>query len=86
MRLCLRDRRKEWEKSIVHGKNCNRKLFWAAHKEGTAIDGHIRMLITYQEESIGLGQTLDDAKFAITLLTSLPESWNNFIARIDRLF
>ena len=41
------------------------------------------MLITYQEELIRLGQTLDDAEFAITLLTSLPESWNNFIAGID---
>ena len=62
-----------------------RKLFWAACEEGTAIDDHIRMLITYQEELIGLGQTLDDAKFAITLLTLLPESWNNFIAGIDTI-
>ena len=61
----------------------HRKLFWAACKEGTAIDDHIRMLITYCEELIGLGQTLDDAEFAINLLTSLPESWNNFIAGID---
>ena len=60
-----------------------RKLFQAACKEGTAIDDYIRMLITYCEELIGLGQTLDDAEFAITLLTSLPESWNNFIAGID---
>ena len=60
-----------------------RKLFRAACEEGTAIDDHIRMLITYREELIGLGQTLDDAEFAITLLTSLPESWNNFIAGID---
>ena len=50
--------------------------------EGTAIDDHIRILITYWEELIGLGQTLDDAKFAITSLTS-PESWNNFFAGID---
>ena len=60
-----------------------RKLFRAACEEGTAIDDHIRTLITYREELIGLGQTLDDAEFAITLLTSLPESWNNFIAGID---
>jgi hypothetical protein len=60
-----------------------RKLFRAACEEGTAIDDHIRTLITYREELIGLGQILDDAEFAITLLTSLPESWNNFIAGID---
>jgi hypothetical protein len=60
-----------------------RKLFRAACEEGTAIDDHIRMLISYREELIRLGQTLDDAEFAITLLTSLPESWNNFIAGID---
>src|SRR5208282_11660 len=60
-----------------------RKLFRAVCEETTPIEDHIRTLITYREELIGLGQTLDDAEFAITLLTSLPESWNNFIAGID---
>ena len=62
-----------------------RKLFQAVCEETTAIDDHIRTLITYREESIGLSQTLDDAEFAITLLTSLPESWNTFIAGIDTI-
>ena len=60
-----------------------RKLFRAASEEGTAIDDHIRTFISYLEELISLGQTLDDAEFAITLLTSLPESWNIFFAGID---
>ena len=39
--------------------------------------------LSHQEKLIRLGQTLDDAEFAITLLTLLLKSWSNVIAKID---
>ena len=60
-----------------------RKLFQAQCEEGTDIDEHIRMMQGYREELIGLGTTIEDSEFSITLLTSLLEAWNNFIGGID---
>jgi hypothetical protein len=59
------------------------KLFRAQCKEGTSIKEHIQTLREYQEELSSLGQTLSDEEFSFTLLTSLPESWNNFISAVD---
>ena len=60
-----------------------RKLFRAQCEEGTSIEDHIRTLREYQEELHNLGQELKDGEFAIVLLTSLPDSWNNYISSID---
>ncbi|KAJ8468724.1 hypothetical protein ONZ45_g17140 [Pleurotus djamor] len=60
-----------------------RKFFRAQCVEGTSIEEHIRTLRSYQEELHGLGQKIEDPEFSITLLTSLPESWNSFISAID---
>ena len=57
-----------------------RKLFWAACEEGTAI---ISECLSHIRKNGLDWDILDDAKFAITLLTSLLESWNNFIAGIN---
>ena len=65
---------------IVMGR---RKLFRAQCEEGTEVDEHIRVMQGYREELIGLGTKIEDAEFSITLLTSLPETWNNFIGGID---
>jgi gag-polypeptide of LTR copia-type len=47
------------------------------------IEEHIWTLCGYQEELHNLGQKIDGEEFSIILLTSLPESWNNYIASID---
>ena len=62
----------------------HQKLFQAQCKEGTFIEEHIRTLCGYQGELHSLGQKVDGAEFfSIILLTSLPESWNNYISSID---
>ncbi|KAJ8522799.1 hypothetical protein ONZ45_g628 [Pleurotus djamor] len=61
----------------------HRKFFRAQCVEGMSIEEHIRMLRSYQEELHGLGQKIEDPEFSITLLTTLPESWNSFISAID---
>ena len=48
-----------------------------------SIEDHIRTLWEYQEELHNLGQELKDGEFAIVLLMSLPDSWNNYISSID---
>ena len=60
-----------------------RKLFRAECTEGTTIDDHIRTLRGYQEELHNLGQKIDGEEFSIVFLTSLLESWDNYIASID---
>jgi gag-polypeptide of LTR copia-type len=47
------------------------------------IEEHIQILHGYQEELHNLGQKIDREEFSIILLTSLPESWNNYIALVD---
>jgi gag-polypeptide of LTR copia-type len=49
------------------------------------IEEHIRTLHGYQEELHSLGQKIEGEEFCIILLTSLPESWNNYIASIDTM-
>ena len=60
-----------------------RKLFRAQCEEQAEITEHIRVMQGYREELIGLGQAITEQEFSITLLTSLPETWNNFIGGID---
>lgn len=60
-----------------------RKLFRARCEEGTTIEEHIRTLRSYQEELQSLGEQIKDTEFSIILLTSLPDSWNNYISSID---
>ena len=59
------------------------RLFWAKCKDGTSIEDHIRTLRGYQEEWHNLGQKIEDEEFSIILLTSSPDSWNNYISSID---
>jgi hypothetical protein len=60
-----------------------RKLFRARCEEGTSVEEHIRTLRSYQEELHSLGEEINDSEFSIILLTSLPDSWNNYISSID---
>ncbi|KAL0958937.1 hypothetical protein HGRIS_014980 [Hohenbuehelia grisea] len=60
-----------------------RKFFRAHCDDDTSIEEHIRLMRTYQEELHSLGQKIEEEEFSITLLTSLPESWNSFISAID---
>jgi hypothetical protein len=60
-----------------------RKLFRAHCPEGADIEGHIRMLRGYQTELANLGQALKASDFSMTMLTSLPDTWNTFISSVD---
>jgi len=60
-----------------------RKLFRAHCPDGADIENHIRTLRGYQTELANLGQALNPSDFSMTLLTSLPDSWNTFISSID---
>ena len=61
------------------------KLFWAQCEEGGNIEEHVRTLWGYQQEYNSLSPTspLSDEDFSITMLTSLPDTWNTFISAID---
>ncbi|PBK82206.1 hypothetical protein ARMGADRAFT_1038807 [Armillaria gallica] len=59
------------------------KATWAQCKKGGDIEEHIRTLRSYQEELAALRHAVEEEDFSITLLTSLPESWNTFISSID---
>lgn len=60
-----------------------RKLFRAQCQEGEEISKHIRTMIHYRKELTSLGSKLSEDEFAITLLTSLPDSWDTFIQGVD---
>ncbi len=60
-----------------------RKLFRAQCPDAGDIEEHLRQLRTYRSELHALGQQLSDSDFAMTILTSLPDSWDAFIRAID---
>lgn len=60
-----------------------RKLFRAQCPEGGDIEEHLRQLRGYRSELHTFGQTLSDSDFSMTVLTSLPDSWDPFIRAID---
>lgn len=60
-----------------------RKLFCAQCPEGGDIEEHLRQLHGYRSELHTYGQTLSDSDFSMTVLTSLPDSWDPFICAID---
>jgi gag-polypeptide of LTR copia-type/Zinc knuckle len=60
-----------------------RKIYKAECAEGTPMEEHIRVMRGYQEELASSGDYLTDTDFSLTLLTSLPESWNTFISAVD---
>ena len=60
-----------------------RTLFRSQYTNETPIEEHIWTLCGYQEELHNLGQKIVGEEFSIILLTSLPESWSNYITSID---
>lgn len=60
-----------------------RKLFRAQCQDGEDISEHIKTMTRYRKELASLNSKLTDDEFSITLLTSLPDSWDNFIQGID---
>lgn len=60
-----------------------RKLFRTQCKDGGNVKEHIRMLKGLIKELAVLGSKISDKEFSITLLTSLPDSWDAFISSID---
>lgn len=59
-----------------------RRRFFRAEADATDqnIEPHIRLMRSYQSELKSLGQPVTEEDFSITLLTSLPETWNPFIS------
>jgi len=60
-----------------------RKLMRALCQEGGEIEEHIRNLTNIRQRLASLGSPLTEPEFCITLLTSLPDSWNSFIQGVD---
>jgi hypothetical protein len=60
-----------------------RKLMRALCQEGGEIEEHIRNLTFIRQRLASLGSPLTEPEFCITLLTSLPDSWNSFIQGVD---
>src|SRR3954466_10176258 len=60
-----------------------RKIYKAECAEGMPMEEHIHVMRGYQEELASSGDYLTDTDFSLTLLTSLPESWNTFISVVD---
>ena len=60
-----------------------RKLFQARCDESKSIETHIREMRGYQQGLVTLSKKLSEKDFAITLLTSLPDTWDAFISTID---
>ena len=59
-----------------------RKLFGTHCTEESDIEDHIRIMWTYQQELATLQKPISEEDFSYALLTSLPESWNNFISAV----
>ncbi|KZT28584.1 hypothetical protein NEOLEDRAFT_1058633 [Neolentinus lepideus HHB14362 ss-1] len=63
-----------------------RRFYRAECAEGADIDAHIRQMREYQAEIHRYSARLiDDEEFSLTLLTSLPESWDTFIQSLDNV-
>jgi len=58
------------------------KLFGTCCTEESNIEDHICIMQTYQQELVMLQKPISEEDFFYALLTSLSESWNNFISAI----
>ncbi|KAF5390897.1 hypothetical protein D9757_003919 [Collybiopsis confluens] len=62
----------------------HQKLFCTHCAEGADIEEHIRALRGFQQQLANQGQPLTASEFSTTLLTSLPDSWDQFASSIDK--
>ena len=60
-----------------------RKLMRAQCQEGGDIEEHIRKLTGLRQQLASLNSPLTEEEYCITILTSLPDSWNTFIQGVD---
>ena len=58
------------------------KLFGTRCTEESNIEDHICIMRIYQQELATLQKPISEEDFSYALLTSLPESWNNFISAV----
>jgi hypothetical protein len=63
--------------------NARREFYATMCAEGADVAEHIRTLIGHRRTLVQLGAGPTDADYAITILTSLPESWRPFIQTLD---
>jgi len=59
-----------------------RKLFATRCTEESDIEDHICIMQTYQQKLATLQKPISEKDFSYALLTSLSESWNNFISAV----
>ncbi|KAF5374058.1 hypothetical protein D9757_010721 [Collybiopsis confluens] len=55
----------------------------SASFKGEDINEHIRTMTRYRKELAALNSKISDDEFSITLLTSLPDSWDSFIQGVN---
>lgn len=72
-------------KGIISQVLARRKFFRAECPEGADITEHIKTMRSLLDDihTVSDSTVISDAEFAFTILSSLPESWNNFIQSID---
>ena len=61
-----------------------RKLFCTHCAEGADIEEHIQTLRGLEQQLANQGQPLCASEFSTTLLTSLPDSWDQFASSVDK--
>ena len=66
--------------TIVH---LRRKIFGARCDEGVEIESHIRTLTDVRDELASYGKIVEESEFAACIITSLPDSWDNWISGIE---
>ncbi|KAF7334044.1 hypothetical protein MVEN_02310000 [Mycena venus] len=60
-----------------------RQIFRMACEEGENIEEHFRKLTDITGALEEYGTTISEVEFAITILTSLPDSWDTWVGSID---
>lgn len=59
-----------------------RKLF-RSQCDSDDVDEHVRYLIDLRNQLSNYGETISEAEFASCILTSLPDSWDNWVSGIE---
>ena len=69
--------------SITQIVRLNQKFYAATMKEGTDIINHLTYMTSLAEQLRELKEEISDKKFAMVVLGSLPESYDNFISSLN---
>lgn len=70
-------------KGVITAVLLRRQLSRLHCEEGGIVEEHIRTLTNLRSKLAAQGAKLSEEEFSITLLTSLPDSWDTFISGVD---